>query len=61
MIHNLNGPTNDFATTGLPQLTEAIDSLEETSENLNRLIEDARSNPQGLVAKPPAKELEVQP
>ena len=61
VIHNLNGPTNDFATTGLPQLNEAINSLEETSENLNQLIEETRSNPQGLVAKPPAKELEVQP
>lgn len=61
MIHNLNGPTNDFANTGLPQLTEAIDSLQRTSESLNDLIREARDNPQGLVAKPPAKEVEVQP
>jgi phospholipid/cholesterol/gamma-HCH transport system substrate-binding protein len=61
MIHNLNGPTQDFANNGLPELTEAIDSLHQTSESLNQLIEEARSNPQGLVAKPPAKEIEVQP
>jgi phospholipid/cholesterol/gamma-HCH transport system substrate-binding protein len=61
MIHNLNGPSTQFANEGLPQLTEAIESLEETSQSMNRLIEEARSNPQGLVAKPPAKEIEVQP
>ncbi|MBX7248157.1 MAG: MCE family protein [Caulobacteraceae bacterium] len=61
MIANLNGPTTDFANNGLPQLTEAVDSLQRTSESLNQLIEEARANPQGLVAKPPAQEIEVQP
>jgi phospholipid/cholesterol/gamma-HCH transport system substrate-binding protein len=61
LIHNLNGPTTDFANNGLPQLTEAVDSMQRTSESLNQLIEEARSNPQGLISKPPAQEIEVQP
>ena len=61
MMSNLNGPASDFANEGLPQLTEAIESLRETSESLDQLIDEARSNPQGLIAKPPAKEIEVQP
>lgn len=61
MVNGLQGPTSDFATTGLPQLTEAIGSLQEASDNLNRLLREARSSPQALIAKPPAKEVEVQP
>jgi len=61
MISNLNGPTSDFANNGLPQLTEAIGSLQEASEQLNALISEARASPQSLIGKPPAKEIEVQP
>jgi len=61
MIARLEGPTTDFANTGLPQLTEAIGSLQEASQNINELVSEARRSPQGLIAKPPAKEIEVQP
>lgn len=61
MIGKLEGPTADFATNGLPELTEAIGSLNEASESLNQLISEARSSPQSLLSKPPAKEIEVQP
>ena len=61
MISRLEGPTSEFATTGLPQLTEAIGSLQEASENINQLVSEARRSPQELIGKPPAKEIEVQP
>lgn len=61
MIGRLDGPTNDFATTGLPQLTRAITTLQSAAESLDRLVGEVESNPQGVVSKPPAKEVEVQP
>jgi phospholipid/cholesterol/gamma-HCH transport system substrate-binding protein len=57
----LEGPTSDFATTGLPQLTSAVVSLQEASDSLKKLVEEARRSPQGLIAKPPAKEVKVKP
>lgn len=61
MISKLEAPTNDFATNGLPQLTEAVQSLRSTSDSLQGLVNDARQNPRGLISKPPAKEVEVEP
>lgn len=61
MIAKLDGPTSEFADTGLPQLTRAITSLQTTAESLDRLVGEVEQNPQGVVAKAPAKELEVQP
>ncbi len=61
MIGKLEGPTSEFADTGLPQLTRAITSLQATAESLDRLVGEVEQNPQGVVAKPPAREVEVQP
>lgn len=61
MIAKLDGPTSEFADTGLPQLTRAITTLQSTAESLDRLVSEVEQDPQGLVAKPPAKELEVRP
>lgn len=61
MIGKLDGPTTEFADTGLPQLTRAITSLQATAESLDRLVGEVEQNPQGVVAKAPAKEVEVQP
>jgi ABC-type transport system involved in resistance to organic solvents, periplasmic component len=61
MIGRLDGPTNDFASNGLPQLTSAIQSLQQTAESLDRLIRDLESNPRGLVGKAPAQEIKVKP
>ncbi|MFA7262972.1 MAG: MlaD family protein [Caulobacter sp.] len=61
LITKLHGPTTEFADTGLPQLTRAITSLQATAESLDRLLGEVEQNPRGVVAKPPAKELEVQP
>jgi phospholipid/cholesterol/gamma-HCH transport system substrate-binding protein len=61
MVAKLQGPTSDFATTGLPQLTSAIVSLQQTAESLNRLVAETEQNPQGLVGKTPAKQVQVKP
>lgn len=61
MIGKLDGPTSEFADTGLPQLTRAITSLQATAESLDRLVGEVEQNPRGVVAKPPAREVEVQP
>jgi phospholipid/cholesterol/gamma-HCH transport system substrate-binding protein len=61
MITRLEGPTTDFANTGLPQLTRAVTTLQSAAESLDRLVGDIEQNPQGLVSKPPAKEVEVRP
>jgi phospholipid/cholesterol/gamma-HCH transport system substrate-binding protein len=61
MISKLEGPTTDFASTGLPQLSAAIVTLQSAAESLDRLVGDVEQNPRGLVGKAPAKELEVKP
>jgi phospholipid/cholesterol/gamma-HCH transport system substrate-binding protein len=60
-IAKLRGPAGDFANTGLPQLTQAAASLQQTAESLNRLVNEIEQNPQVLVSKPTAKEVQVKP
>ena len=61
MLGKLQGPTSDFATNGLPRISSAIVSLQTAAESLNRVINDIEQNPQGVLSKPPAKEMKVQP
>jgi phospholipid/cholesterol/gamma-HCH transport system substrate-binding protein len=61
MISKLEGPTSDFATNGLPQLTSTITTLQETSESLQRLIDEINRSPRDALLKPKVNELEVQP
>jgi phospholipid/cholesterol/gamma-HCH transport system substrate-binding protein len=61
MISKLQGPTADFATNGLPQLTQALTNLQTTTQNLNRLIDEVERDPSAFVAKPPAKQIAVKP
>lgn len=61
LVVRLDGPTTAFATTGLPQLTSAITSLRQTSDSLDRLVSEIEQNPQALVTKTPAKEVQVKP
>lgn len=57
----LRGPAQDFATTGLPQLTSAIVTLREAAESLKRLADEAQQSPGALAAKVPPRELEIRP
>ena len=43
----LAGPTTDFATNGLPALTQAISGLQRTTENLDRVLNEVQTDPQG--------------
>jgi len=61
LIAKLQGPTADFANTGLPQLTSAVASLREAAESLNRLSNELEQSPQGVLSRGPAKEVQVKP
>ena len=61
LIGKLEGPTTDFATNGLPQLSSAIGSLQTATESLNRVLNEAERSPGALISKPPSKEIEVKP
>ena len=61
MVASLQGPTQQFATTGLPQVTASMVSLQTAIESLGRLVDEVEKNPSGLISKPPAKTIEVKP
>jgi len=61
MISSLQGPTAEFATSALPQISSTLIQLQVTTESLNRVISDIETNPSRLISKPAAKTLEVQP
>lgn len=61
MISELKGPTAEFANTGLPQLTDAIGSLQTATDSLNRVVNEAQQSPRAFIGKTPAKEVKVEP
>lgn len=61
VMQSLETPTGDFAATGLPQVMSAIASLQQAIDNLDRTLSEVRQNPQGLITRPPDREIEVQP
>jgi phospholipid/cholesterol/gamma-HCH transport system substrate-binding protein len=61
LMAKLKTPTTSFAEQGLPELTAAAVSLQQTSDELRRLLEEARRSPQGLIGKAPSKEVEIKP
>lgn len=61
LVDGLKGPTATFANTGLPQLTRTIDSLQTAADSLDRLVNEVEQNPRQLLAKPPARTVEVKP
>lgn len=61
MMSQLREPVGNFATTGLPQILAAAASLQQAADNLDRTLSEVQQNPQGLVGKPPALEIEVKP
>jgi phospholipid/cholesterol/gamma-HCH transport system substrate-binding protein len=60
-LARLDGPTEAFATTGLPQLTTAITSLQRATDHLDQVVGEAQADPRSLIGKAPAKELKVKP
>jgi phospholipid/cholesterol/gamma-HCH transport system substrate-binding protein len=61
MIAKLQGPTADFATNGLPQITAAVIELQTAAQSLNRLVNEIQSSPSSAIGKPAAQELKVKP
>ncbi len=59
MIGRLQGPTAEFATNGLPQVTAAVIQLQTSAEALERLVNEIQSSPTGALAKPKAEEVKV--
>lgn len=61
LLDKLQGPAGDFATNGMPQLTAAVSSLQQTADSLKRLSDQIQQDPRALLTKPPAKEVQVRP
>ncbi len=61
MVSGLQGPTNEFATNGLPQITAAVIELQTAAEGLNRLVSQIEASPTGALGKAPAEEMKVKP
>ena len=61
ILGKLEGPTSDFASNGLPQLTSAIAQLQTTTKHLDELIQEVERDPRAFINKPQAKQVEVKP
>ena len=61
MLGKLEGPTTDFATNSLPELSRTIVNLQQTSASLGALVQQVQQSPQQALGKAPAKEIEVKP
>jgi len=61
MLSKLQGPTNDFATNGLPQITAAVSELQSAAQSLHRLADEVQASPSGVLGKPAGEEIKVKP
>ncbi len=61
LVDSVQGPTANFAATGLPQVTRTIVSLQSAADSLNRLVMEVEQNPRLVLTKAPAKTVEVKP
>ena len=61
IVEGLEGPVNDFAASGLPQLEEAIRGLDAATRSLEDLVDEVRTSPREFISRPSSNELEVQP
>ncbi|MGV9005238.1 MAG: MlaD family protein [Brevundimonas sp.] len=59
--NNLEGPLNDVASDGVPQLMQAIQGLEDATDSLQGLIDEVRASPRDFIGRPPSTEIEVRP
>jgi phospholipid/cholesterol/gamma-HCH transport system substrate-binding protein len=61
IVSDLRAPARDFATTGLPQLTQSLISLQQAAESLDRVVNDIGANPRSLLTTGESQEREVAP
>jgi phospholipid/cholesterol/gamma-HCH transport system substrate-binding protein len=59
--NNLEGPLNNVASEGVPQLMQAIQGLEDATDSLQGLIDEVRASPRDFIGRPPSTEIEVRP
>ncbi|MBI1196675.1 MAG: MCE family protein [Phenylobacterium sp.] len=59
MIDQLQGPTADFATNGLPQITAAVIQLQSAAEALERLVNEVQASPTGALGRGQSEEMKV--
>ena len=57
----VEGPLTDFTATGLPQLQQSIQGLEDATRSLEGLVDEVRASPRDFIGRAPTRELEVQP
>lgn len=60
MTGQLQGPVGEFADQGIPQLTGAIQELEEATATLNGLIADVNRSPREFIQRAPSQEMEIE-
>ena len=61
LVEKLQGPTSEFAATGLPQMTRAVVTLQTAAESLDRMVGEVERDPAAVITKAPAKTVEVKP
>ena len=57
----VRGPLTEFTATGLPQLQQSIQGLEDATRSLEGLVDEVRASPRDFIGRPASRELEVQP
>ena len=58
-VQAVTGPTTEFATTGLPQITQSVIAIQEAAESVQRLTNQLNQSPTGLIGRKPGREKEV--
>jgi phospholipid/cholesterol/gamma-HCH transport system substrate-binding protein len=61
LMDRIEGPTSEFATNGLPQITASVTELQQAAASLQRLLNDIQSSPTGVLGKGAGEEVEVKP
>jgi phospholipid/cholesterol/gamma-HCH transport system substrate-binding protein len=61
LVNKIQGPTTDFATNGLPQMTAAMIDLQNAAQALTRLMNEVQTSPSSVLGKPAGQEIKVKP
>lgn len=61
MLGKLEGPTADFASTGLPQINATMLELQNAAQSLDRLLNELQTNPRSALGKSAGEDVKVKP
>jgi phospholipid/cholesterol/gamma-HCH transport system substrate-binding protein len=59
LIGRMDGPTQELATTTVPNLNAALVSVQNAADSLDRLTDDIRQDPKATLLRPAGKEVEI--